>query len=127
MKKLALSGLVLGMAMAVSAAQAAPLTLSEDQMDGVTAGGFGFVEFKAKVENFYNSHKDIKLSKFAKVNVETDIDGWLADAEAGANCFGFGCTAETKTLADTNFETFSAVAYSSAIAASDFPEMNNDH
>jgi hypothetical protein len=60
------------------------------------------------------------------VDVDTRIDGWLADAEAGSNCFGFGCTAETKTLSDTDFTKFSAVAYSSSIAASDFPEMKDD-
>jgi hypothetical protein len=126
MKKLALSGLVLAAAMAVGTAQAEPLTLSADQMDGVTAAGTGFVKFDAFVKNVYDSHKDIKLDKFANVDVDTRIDGWLADAEAGSNCFGFGCTAETKTLSDTDFTKFSAVAYSSSIAASDFPEMKDD-
>jgi hypothetical protein len=125
MSKLALSGLALGAAMAVGTAQAEPLTLSADQMDQVTAAGFGFVEFNAFVQNFYNSQKHIDFDKFALVEVETDIDGWLADAEAGANCFGFGCTAETKSLADANFETFSATAYSNSVAASDFPEVDN--
>jgi hypothetical protein len=123
MKKLALSGLVLAAAMAVGTAQAEPLTLSAGQMDGVTAGGSGFVEFNAFVENFYNSDKNIFFDKVANVHTESDIDGWLADAEAGANCFGIGCTAETKSLADANFETFSGTAFSSSVAASDFPEM----
>jgi hypothetical protein len=126
MSKIALSGLALGAAMTVGAAQAEPLTLSADQMDQVTAGGFGFVEFFADVENLYFSDKLIFFNKFANVTVSTDIDGWLADAEAGANCFGFGCTAETKTLADSNWETFEAVAYSSSIAASDFNGANDD-
>jgi hypothetical protein len=126
MSKFALSGLALGAAMAVGAAQAEPLTLSADQMDQVTAGGFGSVEFDAFVNNFYFSDKFINFEKFAFVEVENDIDGWLADAEAGANCFGFGCTAETKTLADSNWETFEAVAYSSSIAASDFNGANDD-
>src|SRR5262245_49025547 len=51
MKKLALSGLVLAAAMAVGTAQAEPLTLSADQMDGVTAAGVGFVKFDAFVKN----------------------------------------------------------------------------
>jgi hypothetical protein len=126
MKKLVLTGLALGAAMAVGAAQAEPLTLSQDQMDGVTAAGYGTVQFDAYVTNKYDSYKDINLKKYADVYVENDIDGWLADAEAGSNCFGFGCTAETKTLADTDFTKFSAVAYSSSIAASDFPEMKDD-
>jgi hypothetical protein len=123
MKKLAFSGLVLAAAMAVGTAQAEPLTLSADQMDGVTAAGTGSVKFDAFVKNFYDSDKNIFFDKVADVDVDTRIDGWLADAEAGSNCFGFGCTAETKTLSDTDFTKFSAVAYSSSIAASDFPEM----
>jgi hypothetical protein len=126
MKKLVLSGLVLGAAMAVGTAQAEPLTLSAGEMDGVTAAGEGSVKFDAFVKNVYDSFKDINLKKYANVEVETDIDGWLADAEAGSNCFGFGCTAETKTLADTDFTKYSAVAYSSSIAASDFPEMEDN-
>ena len=126
MKKLALSGLVLAAAMAVGTAQAEPLTLSAGQMDGVTAAGYGTVQFDAYVQNKYDSYKDINLKKYADVYVENNIDGWLADAEAGSNCFGFGCTAETKTLADTDFSKYSAVAYSSSIAASDFPEMEDN-
>jgi hypothetical protein len=126
MKKLALSGLVLGMAMAVSAAQAEPLTLSEGQMDGVTAGGFGFVQFDAFVQNNFHSMKNINFDKDARVDVQTDIDGWLADAEAGANCFGFGCTAETKALSDARADSFTATAFSSAISAADFPENNGN-
>jgi hypothetical protein len=47
MSKLALSGLAMGAAMAVGTAQAEPLTLSADQMDQVTAAGFGVVDFDA--------------------------------------------------------------------------------
>jgi hypothetical protein len=126
MSKLALSGLALSAAMTVGTAQAEPLTLSADQMDQVTAGGFGFVEFFADVENFYFSDKFIFFEKFATVTVSTDIDGWLADAEAGANCFGFGCTAETKTLADARADFFTGTAFSSSVAAADFNGANDD-
>jgi hypothetical protein len=126
MSKLALSGLALGAAMTVGTAQAEPLTLSADQMDQVTAGGFGFVEFDAFVTNFFFSEKDIFFNKFATVTVSTDIDGWLADAEAGANCFGFGCTAETKTLADARADLFTGTAFSSSVAAADFNGANDD-
>ena len=37
----------LAFAMALGTAQAEPLTLSADQMDKVTAAGFGFVQFDA--------------------------------------------------------------------------------
>jgi hypothetical protein len=124
MRKFALSGLVLGAAMAVGGAQAEPLTLSADQMDQVTAGGFGSVEFDAFVTNFLDSEKFIFFDKFATVFAEIDVDGWLADAEAGANCFGFGCTAETKTLADARADLFTGTAFSSSVAAADFPEDN---
>lgn len=120
MSKVALSGLALGAAMAVGTAQAEPLTLSADQMDQVTAAGFAFVDVDVDVHNNLDSFKTFFIDKFARVHVSTDIDGWLADAEAGANCFGFGCTAETKTVAETDFFDFHATAFSSSLAASDF-------
>jgi hypothetical protein len=63
MSKLALSGLALGAAMAVGTAQAEPLTLSADQMDQVTAAGFGFVDFDAFLDKTINVDKNVVITK----------------------------------------------------------------
>jgi hypothetical protein len=63
MSKLALSGLALGAAMAVGTAQAEPLTLSADQMDQVTAAGFGFVDFDAFLDKTINVTKNVTITK----------------------------------------------------------------
>jgi hypothetical protein len=125
MKKFALYGLVLGTAMAVSTAQAEPLTLTADQMDHVTASGVGFVDFSVNITKFKDLDTRIDFDKDANVDVDVDIDGFLADAEAAANCFGIGCTAETFTGAETDalgvtneFGAPGAVSVSQSVAAS---------
>lgn len=78
--KLGLSGLVLGTAMGVPAAQAEPLTLTPVQMDTVTASGFGFAEFFAFVDAFKNFETTIDFTKTADVDVNVSVTGLLADA-----------------------------------------------
>lgn len=124
MNKLALSGLV--GAMAVTAAQAEPLTLTPVQMDTVTASGFGFASFDAFVSAFKNFNTNIHFAKHARVNVEVDIDGYLADANAVSNCAGFGCTAETFTGADANAFLGTGTAASHSVAAADLPDLFDD-
>jgi hypothetical protein len=102
MKKIALYGLVLGTAMAVSTAQAEPLKLTSDQMDRVTASGVGFVDFNINVRKFKDLFTRVNFHKNADVDVDVHIHGYFADAEAAANCFGLGCTAETLTGAETD-------------------------
>ena len=118
MKKVALSAVFLGTAMAVGAAQAQPLTLSNAQMDSVTAAGFGFAEFDAFVNVFKNFDTKINFQKFAKVDSHVSATGYLADANAVANCAGFGCTAETFTGADTNIFLGTGTAASHSVSAS---------
>jgi hypothetical protein len=109
MSKLALAGLALGAAMAVGTAQAEPLTLSADQMDEVTAAGFGFVEFDAFLDKVINVDKDINVTK--DVNITKTVEkfqdvfvfGLFGEADAFANCFdasGFGCQATTESFTD---------------------------
>lgn len=132
MKKVALCGLVLGTAMTVSTVQAEPLALTPDQMDRVTASGVGFVDFKIFVDKFKNVETKIDFDKHASVGVDVNIIGFLADAEAAANCFGFGCTAETLTGAESDafgvtneFGVPGAVSISQSVAASNLFDFIN--
>jgi hypothetical protein len=103
MSKLALSGLALGAAMAVGTAQAEPLTLSADQMDGVTAAGFGFAEFDAFLNKDINVNKNVNISKFVEKFQFVEVFGLFGESDAFANCFdaaGFGCQATTETFTD---------------------------
>jgi hypothetical protein len=103
MSKLALSGLALGAAMAVGTAQAEPLTLSADQMDEVTAAGFGFAEFQAFLNKDINVNKNVNIFKNVEKFQFVDVLGLFGEADAFANCFdatGFGCQATTETFTD---------------------------
>lgn len=118
MNKLALSGLVLGSAIAVTAAQAEPLTLTTDQMDTVTASGSGFASFDARVFARKDFDTDIDFNKRARVDSQVHAKGYLADANAVSNCAGHGCTAETFTGADTNAFKGTGAAASHSVSAS---------
>jgi hypothetical protein len=103
MSKLALAGLALGAAMAVGTAQAEPLTLSADQMDEVTAAGFGFVEFDAFLDKVINVDKTVVIDKTVTKFQDVDVFGLFGEADAFANCFdasGFGCQATTESFTD---------------------------
>jgi hypothetical protein len=103
MSKLALSGLALGAAMAVGTAQAEPLTLSADQMDEVTAAGFGFAEFQAFLNKDINVNKNVNIFKNVQKFQDVFVAGLFGEADAFANCFdatGFGCQATTETFTD---------------------------
>jgi hypothetical protein len=103
MSKLALSGLALGAAMAVGTAQAEPLTLSADQMDEVTAAGFGLVDFQATLKKQIDVQKKVDIQKLVKKLQEIEVHGLFGESDAFANCFdaaGFGCQAVTETFTD---------------------------
>jgi hypothetical protein len=103
MSKLALSGLALGAAMAVGTAQAEPLTLSADQMDEVTAAGFGEAQFDAFLNKDINVNKQVQIKKLVEKFQFVDVVGLFGEADAFANCFdasGFGCQAVTETFTD---------------------------
>jgi hypothetical protein len=120
MRKLALSGLALGAAMAVGTAQAEPLTLSADQMDQVTAAGFGFVDFDAHLNKDINVDKDVDIDKRVLKLQEVLVQGFFAQADGFANCFdaaGFGCEADTQALVDVNSGSWEATSVSTAEAA----------
>jgi hypothetical protein len=115
MSKLALSGLALGAAMAIGTAQAEPLTLSADQMDEVTAAGFGFAEFEAFLNKEINVDKQVNIQKNVEKFQDVFVAGLFGEADAFANCFdaaGFGCQATTETFTD-------------AVAEFDFAEVTS--
>jgi hypothetical protein len=111
MRRLALSGLVLGAAMAVGTAQAEPLTLSADQMDGVTAAGVAFV----KADKIVNINENVRnltdILKIKQVLQLVDVKGYFAHADGAANCVGHaGC--EAGSYAITDVDAFKGMATS---------------
>jgi hypothetical protein len=103
MKRLVLSGLAVGAAMAIGTAQAEPLTLSADQMDQVTAAGFGFVDFDAFLDKTINVTKTVVIDKTVTKFQDVFVAGLFGEADAFSNCFdasGFGCQATTESFTD---------------------------
>lgn len=94
-----------------------PLTLNADQMDQVTAGGFAFVDVELIVTKFKDIFENVNKFVVKEVNAVVDVEGFLADAEAGANCFGFNCLAETLTITDSRADLFTATAFSESLSA----------
>jgi hypothetical protein len=118
MSKLALTSLALGAAMAIGTAQAEPLTLSADQMDEVTAAGFGFVDFDAFLDKDINVTKTVNIDKTVTKFQDVFVFGLFGEADAFANCFdasGFGCQATTESFTDavSGFEGTSAAQVTS--------------
>jgi hypothetical protein len=118
MRRLALSGLVLGAAMAVGTAQAEPLTLSGDQMDGVTAAGVAFV----KADKIVNINENVRnltdILKIKQVLQLVDVKGYFAHADGGANCVGSsGCEAGTFAITDVNVFNGTATSVSGSESA----------
>ena len=118
MRKLAISGLVLGAAMAVGTAQAEPLTLSANDLEGVTAAGFAFVEAHKKVfidEHIRNTTDIFKLKQVLQL---VDVKGYFAHADGAANCVGFsGCEAGSFAITDVDVHKGMATSVSGSEAA----------
>jgi hypothetical protein len=103
MSKVALTSLALGAAMAVGTAQAEPLTLSADQMDEVTAAGFGFAQFDAFLNKDIQVNKNVTITKEVTKFQDVFVFGLFGEADAGSNCSdvsGFGCQATTGAFTD---------------------------
>ena len=123
MRKLALSGAALGAAMAVGTAQAEPLTLSADQMDQVTAGGFAFVDAFANVNITERIDKDVLITKTKDILQIVNVLGYFAEASGFANCqkgTGPGCEALTFAITDVNGSAGYATSASGSEAATGF-------
>ena len=120
MKKFALSGAVLSVAMAIGAAQAEPLTLSSDQMDQVTAGAniYSTLSFRKNVDVRERLTIDKAVFAFAFV------DGHIANANGTAQAFGRNTLAEALTV------TYTAPGVSQAASESNsatYPGLNFRH
>jgi hypothetical protein len=128
MHKVVLAGLAMSTALTVGA-QAEPLTLSGDQLDKVTAAGaanvFTTVDvFKTKLTEVLETVDVLKI-----VDSSVFTDGNLAMAQSDANCSHgfFGCTAETQTVTDVNFNGtgtegfWDATSHSQALSATGSP------
>lgn len=118
MRKLALSGLVLGAAMAVGTAQAEPLVLEGDDMDQVTAAGYAYVQadkyvnIDEKVRNFTD------ILKFKNIFQYVDVKGYFAHADGAANCYGYsGCEAGSFAITDVDYTKGMATSVSGSEAA----------
>ncbi len=100
MRRILLPALALG-AMS-STALAEPVTMTEAEMDGVTAAGLAFVDATKLVEIAEVINKTAAINKKKLVEQLVDVQGYFADADAGANCFGGGCEAVTYAITDVN-------------------------
>jgi hypothetical protein len=122
MIKLAASTLLVGTALAVGTAQAEPLTLTDAQMDQVTAAGFGFVEFDVLIDVDKQVDKQIRVDIRKLFDSRVSAFGVAADAEGGANCFtyGSGCLSQAMTYTDAvqGFDDFGAYFEGTAISES---------
>ena len=92
-----------------SVALAEPLTLTDAQMDGVTAGQevFAFKDIFSSVdENFFknvqvNKQKFVQIQKQVQVQTLVDLDQNLADAEALAQAIGWNTFSEAQSVTVT--------------------------
>jgi hypothetical protein len=100
MRRILLPALALG-AMS-STALAEPMALTGAQMDEVTAAGFAFVDATKLVEIAEVIDKTAAINKEKLILQEVLVDGYYADADAGANCIGSGCEAVTHAITDVN-------------------------
>lgn len=111
MKKFMLSGAALGVAMAVGAAQAEPLTLSTDQMDQVTAGDFVYADVSFRKDVYVRDYQDVYKTVFGFVF----LDGNQAEANAVGQAFGSDTLAQSLTITYT--DPFSSQAASESVSA----------
>ena len=101
MKRILLPALALS-AMS-SAALAEPMSLTDAQMDAVTAAGFAFVDASkfVYIDEYINKYVDIYKDKYIQQRV--DVQGFFAEADGGANCRGYGgCEALTYAITDVS-------------------------
>jgi hypothetical protein len=120
MSKLALSGLAVGVAMAIGTAQAEPLTLSADQMDQVTAAGDGYANFNANLYSNINTYKNEYISKYVNKNQYVYVQGFFGQADAFANCYdgaAYGCQAVTFSATDVDSYKGNVTSVSTSEAA----------
>ena len=130
MNKVVLAGLAMSTAVSIGA-QAEPLTLTGDQLDKVTAAGSADVITFVDVEKFKFTDVFETVDIFKIVDSTVFTLGHVALAQSDANCSHgfFGCTAETQTVTDVNFNAavngtggfWDATSHSQAVSATGSP------
>lgn len=111
--------LIAGSAMVVSVAQAEPLTLSDGQMDIVSAAGPAWVDAHKNVNINENINKHVNIKKYKDIYQRVDLFGYYADADGAANCFGPHCETLTFAITDTNALQY----YSTSVSGSESSAM----
>jgi hypothetical protein len=103
--------MVLGAVIVVGDAQANPLTLSNADLDQVTAGA------TLNLDVAKNIASNIALEVNKTVTAFSILVGHLADAEASSNAVGANSLSETLTIANVNQHAGKSESYSHSIAA----------
>lgn len=83
MKMLALPGLLCGSLLVVGAAQAEPVDLSADLMDGVTAAGHADVKVDLDVWKDKYVSSQVYIDKKKKIYQDVDLNGSLLTRKPG--------------------------------------------
>ncbi len=100
-------------------AQAEPLTLTDDQMDAVSAAGPANIDAKKKVFIDEQINKRVDIKKRKDIYQRVDLIGYYSDADGAANCFGPHCETLTFAITDTNALEF----YSTPVSGSESSAM----
>lgn len=111
--------LIASSAMVVGVAQAEPLTLTDGQMDVVSAAGPAYVDATKKVHIDENINKHVDIRKYKDIYQRVDLFGFYADADGAANCFGAHCETLTFAITDTNALEY----YSTSVSGSESAAM----
>jgi hypothetical protein len=120
--RIAACALTLGTICAIGAAQAEPVILSADDLDGVTAAGYAYVDGYKNVDINEQIDKDVKIYKDKYIYQYVDVYGFYADADGAANCYGYGCETITYALTDVDATKFMSTSISGSEAAAEpFP------
>ena len=114
MKTVLLFGSVL---VAAGVVQAEPLTLTDSQMDGVSAAGPAYVDAYKNVDINEYIDKNVYIKKYKDIYQRVDLTGFYADADGAANCFGLACETITYAIADTNALEYYSTSVSGAESA----------
>ena len=73
-----------------------PLQLTENSMDGITAGTYDVSFYK-----YIDTNVTHTLDVYKDVYSTVQVYGQLADAEAAASCNSYNCVTETLTVTNT--------------------------
>ena len=111
--------LIASSAMVVGVAQAEPLTLTDGQMDAVSAAGPAYVNADKHVNINENINKHVNIKKYKDIYQRVDLFGFYADADGAANCFGAHCETLTFAITDTNALQY----YSTSVSGSESAAM----